>query len=175
MHTEIPQKGGVARRIRKSYEAGHRPKFLVLIDETDDCGKAVYYASRRAARVGARVSLLWVIEPLQGEIPFLGVAEVMKTEAEEEARQLLAQWVALAQSVAAETPETVIKHGDVAAEIFRLIEADEDIAMLVLAAGSSQKGPGPLVAEFGRTAGTYPLPVVIVPAHLSEEELDALS
>ena len=47
--------------------------------------------------------------------------------------------------------------------------------MLVLAAGSSQKGPGPLVGELGRTAGTYPLPVVIVPAHLNEEELDALS
>jgi nucleotide-binding universal stress UspA family protein len=154
MHTEIPQKDGIARRIRKSYEAGHRPKFLVLIDETDDCGKAVYYASRRAARVGARVSLLRVIEPPQGEIPFLRVAEVMKTEAEEEARQMAAQWVALAQSVAAETPETVIQHGDVAGEIFRLIEADEDIAMLVLAAGSSQKGPGPLVAEIGRTAGT---------------------
>ena len=47
--------------------------------------------------------------------------------------------------------------------------------MLVLAAGSSQTGPGPLIAELGRTAGTYPLPVVIVPAHLSEDELDALS
>lgn len=83
---------------------------------------------RRAARVGARVSLLRVIDPPQGEIPFLGVAEVRKTEAEEEARQVLTQWVALAQSVTAETPETVIKHGDVAAEIFRLIEANEDIA-----------------------------------------------
>jgi nucleotide-binding universal stress UspA family protein len=175
MYTEIQQKGAVARRIRKSYEAGHRPKFLVLVDETDDCGKAVYYASRRAARVGAKVSLLRVIDPPQGEIPFLGVIEVMKTEAEEEARQLLARWVALAQAVAADTPETRIQHGDVAAEIFKLIEADEDIAMLILAAGSSQKGPGPLVAELGRTAGAYPLPVVIVPAHLSEEELDALS
>ena len=175
MHTEKPPKGGVARRIRKSYETGHRPKFLVLIDETDDCGKAVYYASRRAARVRAGVSLLRVVEPPQGEIPFLGVVEVIKAEAEEEARQLLAPWVALAQAVVGEPPETVIRHGDVAAEIFKLIEADEDIAMLVLAAGSSQKGPGPLVAELGRTAGTYPLPVVIVPAHLSEEELDALS
>ena len=175
MHSEISKKDAAVRRIRKSYEAGHRPKFLVLIDETDDCGKAVYYASRRAARVGASVLLLRVIEPLQGEVPFLAVVEVMKTEAEEEARQLLSRWVTLARAVAPEPPETVIRHGDVAAEIFGLIEADDDIAMLVLAAGSSQTGPGPLVAELGRTAGTYPLPVVIVPAHLSEEELDALS
>jgi hypothetical protein len=69
----------------------------------------------------------------------------------------------------------LIGQGDVAVEIFRVIETDEDTAMLVLAAGSFQKGPGPLVAELGRTAGTYPVPVVIVPSHLNEEELDALS
>jgi nucleotide-binding universal stress UspA family protein len=175
MQNEIPQKDGDSRRIRKSYQAGHRPKFLVLIDETDDCGKAVYYASRRAVRLGAKVSLLRVIDPPQSEAPFLGVAEMMKIEAEEEARQLLARWIGLAQAVAKEPPETLIEQGDPAAEIFKVIEADEDMAMLVLAAGSSQKGPGPLVVELGRTAGTYPLPIVIVPAHLSEEELDALS
>jgi nucleotide-binding universal stress UspA family protein len=175
MHKEISQKNGGSRRIRKSYEAGHRPKFLVLIDETDDCGKAVYYASRRALRLGARVSFLRVIAPPQSETPFLGVAEMMKTVAEEEARQLLARWADLAHAAAREPPETLIEYGDTAVEIFKVIEADEDMAMLVLAVGCSQKGPGPLIAELGRTAGTYPLPVVIVPAHLSEEELDALS
>jgi nucleotide-binding universal stress UspA family protein len=175
MQNEISPKDGVARRIRRSYEAGHRPTFLVLIDGTDDCGKAAYYASRRAVRLGAKVLLLRVIDPPQIEAPFLGVAEMMKIEAEEEARQLLARWAELVQAVAREPPETLIKHGDAAAEIFAAIEADEDMAMLVLAAGSSQEGPGPLVAQLGRTAGTYPIPVVIVPAHLSEDELDALS
>jgi hypothetical protein len=27
----------------------------------------------------------------------------------------------------------------------------------------------------GKTAGTYPIPVAIVPGHLSDEELDAMS
>jgi nucleotide-binding universal stress UspA family protein len=175
MQNQIPQKDGVSRRIRKSYEAGHRPKFLVLVDESEDCGKAVYYASRRALRLGAKVSLLRVIAPPQTETPFLGVAEMLKLEAEEEARQLLGRWTALVQAVATESPETLIEHGDTATELFRVIEADEDMAMLVLAAGSSNEDPGPLVAQLGRTAGTYPIPVVIVPAHLSEEELDALS
>jgi hypothetical protein len=73
------------------------------------------------------------------------------------------------------TPETAIRHGHTVEEIFKLIEADEDIAVLILAAGSSKKGPGPLVSDLARTAGTYPIPVVIVPAHLSDAELDALS
>jgi nucleotide-binding universal stress UspA family protein len=167
--------GTARRRIRRSYEAGHRPKFLVLVDNSDDCGKVVYFASRRAARVGAKVVLLRVVEPLPGELTWLGVGEVMQTEAREEAQQLLERYVALVQSVAPEPPETVIRWGDAATEIFSQIEADDDIAMLLLAAGESSQGPGPLVSELGRTAGTYPVPVVIVPAHLSDAELDALS
>jgi nucleotide-binding universal stress UspA family protein len=164
-----------SRRLRRSYEAGHRPKLLVLVDDSEDCGKAVYYASRRAARIGAKLLLLRVIEPSRGELAWLGVAEVMQSEAQQEAQQLLSGYAQLAENVAAEIPETIICEGDAAREIFKLIEVDEDIAMLVLAAGSSSKGPGPLVSELGRTAGTYPVPVVIVPAHLSDAELDALS
>ncbi len=56
-----------------------------------------------------------------------------------------------------------------------LIDTDEDIAILVLAAGTGKEGPGPLVANLGKTAGTFPIPVAIVPGQLSDEELDALS
>jgi nucleotide-binding universal stress UspA family protein len=163
------------RRMRRSYEAGHSPKFLVLVDDTPDCGKAVYYASRRAARVGAKVVLLRVIEPSFRGLGWLGVADIMQIEARQEAQELLDKHVSRAESVAAMPPETVIREGDAAREIFKLIEADEDVAMLVLAAGRSNKNPGSLVSDLARTAGTYPVPVVIVPAHLSDAELDALS
>jgi len=49
------------RKLRRSYEAGHNPKLLVLVDEMEDCGKAVYYASRRATRIGGKIVLLRVI------------------------------------------------------------------------------------------------------------------
>ena len=32
-----------------------KPKYLVVIDESPECDRAVYYASRRAARTGASV------------------------------------------------------------------------------------------------------------------------
>jgi nucleotide-binding universal stress UspA family protein len=165
----------VSRRLRRSYEAGHSPKLLVLVDDTEDCGKAVYYASRRAARIRAKLVLLRVIAPSYGELEWLSVAEVIRSEAQQEAQQLLDRFATLAQSVAAELPETVIRQGNNAREIFKLIESDEDIAVLVLAAGPSNKGPGPLVSELARTAGAYPVPIVIVPAHLGDAELDALS
>ena len=44
----------------------------------------------------------------------------------------------------------------------------------MLAAGVDSEGPGPLVANLGSTAGSFPIPVAIVPGHLTDEELDAL-
>jgi hypothetical protein len=37
------------------------------------------------------------------------------------------------------------------------------------------EGPGPLVASLGSTAGTFPVPIAIVPGHLTDAELDAMS
>jgi nucleotide-binding universal stress UspA family protein len=69
----------------------------------------------------------------------------------------------------------VVRDGEKAEEILNLIEADEDIATLVLAAGTGKEGPGPLVSNLGKTVSNYPIPVAIVPGHLSDEDLDALS
>jgi hypothetical protein len=69
----------------------------------------------------------------------------------------------------------VIRDGEKAQEILKLIDEDEDIATLVLAAGTGKEGPGPLVSTVGKTAGAYPIPVAIVPGHLGDEDLDALS
>jgi nucleotide-binding universal stress UspA family protein len=165
----------VSRHLRRSYEAGHSPKFLVFVDDAEHCSKAVYYASRRAARVGAKVVLLRVIDPPPGELGWLGVGCVMESEARQEAERLLERYVILAHSISAGFPETVIREGDAAREIAKLIEADEDIAMLVLAAGCSSKGPGLLLSRLIRTAGDYLVPIVMVPAHLTNAELDALS
>jgi len=160
---------------RRSYEAGHRPKYLVIIDESPECDRAVYYASRRAARNGAAVVMLLVIEPHDRHQQWLGVADIMKAEAHEAADQKLDAFAARANGVAGVTPERVIRDGDTSEEILKLIDEDEDIATLVLAAGLGKDGPGPLVASLAKTAGSYPIPVTIVPGHLSDEDLDALS
>ena len=160
---------------RRSYEAGHKPKYLVVIDESPECDRAVYYASRRAARNGASVLMLLVIEPHDRHQQWLGVADIMKAEAHEAANTILDQFAARANGVAGITPERVVRDGDKATEILKLIDEDEDIATLVLAAGTGKEGPGPLVASIGKNAGSYPIPVAIVPGSLGDEELDALS
>jgi nucleotide-binding universal stress UspA family protein len=162
-------------RRRRSYEAGHKPKFLVIIDDTPECDRALYFASRRAARVGVSVIMLRMIDTHDRNQQWLGVADIMRAEAHEEAAAMLARAGARANGIAGITPEQVIREGDTAEEILRLIDEDEDISVLVLAAGVDSEGPGPLVASLGSTAGTFPVPIAIVPGHLSDEELDAMS
>src|SRR5262245_35234906 len=145
-------------RKRRSYEAGHKAKFLVVIDDTPECDRAVYFASRRAARVAVTVVILRVIETHGHSQQWLGVADIMRAEAHEEANAMLATFAARSNGIAGITPECVIREGDAAEEILKLIEEDEDIAVLVLAAGVGSEGPGPLVSHLGATAGTFPLP-----------------
>ena len=168
-------RGRAMSRKRRSYEAGHKPKYLVIIDGSPECDRAVYYASRRAARTGASVLMLLVIEPEDRHQQWLGVADIMKAEAHEEANAALDKFAGRANGVAGLTPERAIREGDVADEILNLIEQDEDIAILVLAAATGKEGPGPLVSNLAKSAGAYPIPVAIVPGHLSDEELDAMS
>jgi len=160
---------------RRSYEAGHKPKFLVVIDESPECDRAVYYASRRVARIGASLVMLLVIEPHDRHQQWLGVADIMKAEAHEAANLILDRFAARANGVAGITPERVIRDGEKSEQILKVIDEDEDIAILVLAAGTGKDGPGPLVAGMAKTAGDYPIPVAIVPGHLGDEDLDALS
>ncbi len=162
-------------RKRRSYEAGHKPKLLVVIDDTEECDRAVYFASRRAARIGGGVVMLRVLEMQDQSQQWLGVADVMRAEAHDEADAELSKYVARANGIAGITPERVVREGDKAEEILKLIDEDEDIFVLVLAAGTGSEGPGPLVTDIGRTAGDFPIPLAVVPGHLTDEEIDALS
>jgi nucleotide-binding universal stress UspA family protein len=160
---------------RHSYEAGHSPKFLVVIDETPECDRAVYFASRRALRTGAGVIMLRVIEIHDRNQQWLGVADIMRAEAHEEANSVLDRHAARISSITGVMPERVIREGDKAEEMLKLIDEDEDIAALILAAGTGKEGPGPLVSSLAKTAGEFPIPVALVPGHLSDEDLDTMS
>jgi nucleotide-binding universal stress UspA family protein len=160
---------------RRSYESGHRRKYLVVIDDTPECDRAVYYASRRAARTGAGVVMLRVIGTGDHSQQWLGVADIMRAEAQEEAARVLARFAARVDGAAGITAERVLREGETAPEVLRLIDDDADIAVLVLAAAPGPDGPGPLLASLAGSAGTFPIPLTVVPGHLGDDELDAMT
>ena len=59
-------------------------------------------------------------------------------------------------------------------EIERVIAADPGIAILVLAASTSNEGPGPMVNYFASRAHTLPIPLTVVPGRMSDEEIIAI-
>ena len=59
----------------------------------------------------------------------------------EAANAALDKYAARAKKIAGITPDRVIREGDTAEEILKLIDEDEDIGILVLAAGTGKEGP----------------------------------
>ena len=163
----------VSRRLAR--EEGHRRKFLCVIDDTPECDRAVVYAALRAEHTGGVLVLLNVVDDADFR-GFLGVEQMMRQGARAEAMDILDAVAARIARVSRTEPEKVIREGTRAGEVVRLIEEDEDIAVLVLAAGTGSDGPGPLVTSIaGRASGTFPVPITIVPGHLSDEAIAAIA
>ncbi len=160
---------------RSSYEKGHKRKYLVVIDDTQECDRAVYWAAKRAGRTKSQIVMLRVIETAERNQQWLGVADLMQAEAMEAANAVLDKFAARIKKIARITLDRVIREGAAAEEIVKLIDEDADIGILVLAAGVGNEGPGPLVSNIAKTAGQFPIPVAIVPGHLSDDDIDANS
>jgi nucleotide-binding universal stress UspA family protein len=162
----------VSRRL--SREAGHRRKFLAVIDETPECERAAAYAARRARATDGTVVLLFVVDPADFQ-QWLGVERIMREEATTTARDALEAAAAKVRESVGIEPELVVREGNPTEEIIKLIEDDQDIAILVLAAGSGKDGPGPLVASIAGKTAAFPIPVTVVPQSLTDEEIDSLT
>ena len=162
-------------RTRRSHEEGHTRKFLVVIDDSPECLVALEFAAKRAERSKGGLTLIFVVEP--GDFQhWLGVEDIMRAEARDEAQEVLERFAAKARETSDIEPELVIREGKKAEEVRALIEQDEDIAVLVLGASESAEGPGPLVSSIAaKGSGGYPVPITIVPGNLSREEIDAIT
>ena len=160
---------------RRSGEPGYRRKFLVIIDESSECDRAVYYASRRAQNTDGKLLMLFVLAP--GDFQhWLGVENIMRAEAQDDARRVLGEFAEKARKWADVEPEMVIREGTASDEVAKLIDEDEDISILVLAAATGKEGAGPLISSIvSKAAATFPIPITIVPGSLSDEEIQSVS
>lgn len=167
------------RRKRPIYAEGHKRKFLVVVDETLECESALAFAASRAQRTKGQLALLYVIEPEDEAMHWLGVEEVAREEGQNKAKAVFRLFGRKLKALGFENlvPEEIVREGTKAEEIAKLIEEDQDIGVLVLGASKDPAGPGPLVSSLagGRLAGVFPTPITVVPGHLSTEEILALA
>ncbi|KQZ19292.1 universal stress protein UspA [Mesorhizobium sp. Root552] len=155
-------------------EAGHRRKFLAIIDDTPECERAVAYASMRMQSTNGVLVLLYVIEPDDFQ-HWLGVEKIMREEAAATANAALDSYANKVRQKFGIEPELVVREGKKVEEIHKLIEEDQDISILVLAAGSGKEGPGPLVASVVGKGAAFPIPVTVIPQTLSDEDIESLA
>ncbi|MCI5110976.1 MAG: universal stress protein [Marivita sp.] len=149
-------------------------KFLVVLDDSRECLNAMRFAAMRAAHTGGGVEILSII-PADEFNHWIGVGEVMREEARERIHahfEVFAKWMRDKQGV---NPELVIREGEAVAEIIAQVQDDPEIGVLVLGANSGKKGPGPLVTQLTKNAGSLPIPITIVPGELSKERLEAIT
>jgi nucleotide-binding universal stress UspA family protein len=149
-------------------------KFLLILDDSQECLNAMRFAAMRAARTGGGVEVLAVI-PLEEFNHWIGVSDIMRSEARERIEvhfEVFAKWMRDRQGI---DPELVIREGEPIQEILAQVKDDPEIGVLVLGAGTDKKGPGPLVTQLTKNAGSLPIPMTIVPGDLSKERLEAIT
>lgn len=156
---------------------GKRRKFLCIVDDTPECAKAVHFASRRARHTHGGVTLLYVLKPADFQ-HWAAVEAVMRQEAREAAEEVMKGHADHAFQVAERPAELLFREGEAREVMLELIGEDKDIAVLVLGAGVGNDGPGPLVSGLlarDLSSGSFPVPVTIVPGHLTDEEINFLA
>ncbi len=149
--------------------------FLVVVDETEEMRNALRYACRRAQRTAGRVALLYVIDTAEFQ-QWLGVGRMMEDDARAQAEQRMQ---ALATEVFNQTgtmPTVHIRQGKRTDELYKLLQEEPSISLLVMATATGGSSPGPIVTsimgQFGRKVR---VPVTLVPGELSVEEIEALT
>lgn len=149
--------------------------FLVVVDDTEEMRVALRYACRRAAHTHGRVALLYVVQSSEFQ-HWMSVGDLMREEARSEGEQILQRCATQVSEQTGSLPVLYLREGSRRSQLMELIDEEPSISILVLAADTGPRGPGPLVSALtGKFVGKLRVPVTIVPGHLSDEEVDKIA
>ena len=154
----------------------HHRVFLVVVDDSEEMRVALRFAALRAKNSGGRVALFRDIEPAGGFHHWAGVGELMQDEARQDAEKLLSDLAGEVVELSGQIPALYVRVGPIVEELVALVEEEPTISILVLAAGTSKDGPGPLISFLsGKGANSLRIPITIVPGNLTIGQIEALT
>ena len=144
---------------------------LVIADGSKEMEVALQYACARAKKTNRKIIIATFIEPLD-VLTTQGVTEIMKNEAREEADSKLQQASTIVKESTGIMPVLYVREGEVIPELIKLIEEEENINVLVLAANVDEKGPGPIINSLvSKEYSRLRIPVMIVPGNFSKDHI----
>jgi nucleotide-binding universal stress UspA family protein len=152
-----------------------KKKFLVVIDESKELEKAIYFAANRAIHTEGELSLLYIVDPAVNA-QWSRIENLIEQEATSEAKKLCRIWSQKIKSRFGIESEVIIKMGDRCEELLKLVQEDRSIRFLVLASSANNEEPGPLIkALTGKKIKNLSIPMVIIPGSLSEKDIDLIA
>jgi nucleotide-binding universal stress UspA family protein len=152
-----------------------KKKFLIIIDESKELEKAIYFAANRAIHTEGELSLLYIVDPAVNA-QWSRIENLIEQEATSEAKKLCRIWSQKIKSRFGIESEVIIKMGDRCEELLKLVQEDTSIRFLVLASSANNEEPGPLIkALTGKKIKNLSIPMVIIPGSLSEKDIDLIA
>ena len=150
---------------------------LVIADNSPEMNIALEYACARSKKTGRKIIIATFIEPLD-VLTTQGISEIMKNEAWEEAEKVLNTAATIVKETTGIVPVLHTREGEIISELKKLIEEEESINVLVLAANTNEneKNPGPIInALISREISTLRIPVMIVPGNFSKDHISQIT
>ena len=149
--------------------------FLVILDGTPEMFNALRYAAQRSARNDGRVAILYTFDTLEFS-HWKAVEDIAEAESRDDAESKIKEYENFILEFTNKKPKKFIMKGDRIECIIDFLNSNKFISNFVLAASSSNTGPGQLITSFtGKHRSKIKVPITIIPSDLSEEEIDNLS
>lgn len=150
---------------------------LVIADGSKEMNVALQYACARSKKTNRKIMIATFIEPV-GVLTTQGVTEIMKNESREEAEKTIKEASKFVKEKTGTIPVVHIREGEVITELKALIEEEENINVLVLAANvdDKEKNPGPIINSLvNKEFSNFRIPVMIVPGNFSQEHISLIT
>ena len=147
--------------------------YLVIMDDTEEAGRALRFAARRAVHTGGTVHILALV-PKQEFVVFGGIQATIEAEARERAEQLAIDAAGSVTSESGLVPQIAVQTGNGPNVVRDYLTAHPEVSALVLGA-APEGNPGPLISHFTSHLGQLPCVLMIVPGTIDERGIDSFS
>ena len=150
---------------------------LVIADGSKEMNVALQYACARSKKTSRKIIIATFIEPID-VLTTQGVTEIMLNEAREEAERRLQNAASIVKKSTGNMPVLHVREGEIMKELKALVEEEENINVLVLAANvdEASKNPGPIINSLvTKEFSNFRIPVMIVPGNFSKEHIALLT
>lgn len=150
-------------------------KYLVCVDDTDVSRMALRFACIKGKKRGIQIDIVHVSE--KQDLQALGVvAEKMAKEQRQHAESLMQDLACEVYETSGIIPSLWIREGDPSDQILELTMEEPDINMLVLGVNPGSKSGNRVINWVTSKAGEKLLiPVMLVPANLTDQQMEQLA